>query len=426
MVENRPMPQPDRAVVLVAGAESPTGLGVARALREEGHTLVGLAADVTASPCRSALWHEIVHDGGDDTQARIAAIRATAGRYGRPVLVPVRDDVVELVAAHAEVLRAVVDFVLPPADVVTTLLDKTAFHSWAVDHGFPVPHTEIVADQAALDAALARVPYPAVIKPFERTPEWQAASPRHKAYRLESAADVDRLGFRLLDAAPRFVVQQWIPGTDADVWFCLVYRDRAGREVASQVGRKLVQWPVGTGSTALATTAADDELHTLTRDLLDAAGHIGVGSLEVKRSTADGKLYITEPTVGRPNLQSNIATAAGINLTVLQVRDALGLDLPTPPAPRPAVWIHETTILRALAVAASRKALDVRALVGALRGAKGRMAAFSAPADRTPLTAELRRLGGKAAGSLQRKVSRGRAAPAPAPVSAPVRASAEG
>lgn len=419
MVENRPMPQPDRAVVLVAGAESPTGLGVARALRDEGLTVVGLAADVTASPCRSALWHEIVHDGGadggDDTEARIAAIRTTAARYDRPVLVPVRDDVVELVAAHADELHTVVDFVLPPADVVTTLLDKTAFHSWAADHGFPVPHTEIVADQAALDAALARVPYPAVIKPFERTPEWQAASPRHKAYRLESAADVDRLGFRLLDAAPRFVIQQWIPGTDADVWFCLVYRDRTGREIASQVGRKLVQWPVGTGSTALATTAVDDELHTLTRDLLDAAGHIGIGSLEVKRSTADGKLYITEPTVGRPNLQSNIATAAGVNLTVLQVRDALGLDLPAVPAPRPAVWIHETTILRALAVAASRRALDVRALVAALRGAKGRMAAFSAPADRTPLTAELRRLGGKAAGSVQRRVRRGQAATVPAP-----------
>ncbi|GAY12227.1 hypothetical protein [Pseudonocardia sp. N23] len=413
------MPQPDRAVVLVAGAESPTGLGVARALRDQGLTIVGLTNDVTASPCRSGLWHEIVDEGDGTPEGWITAVRGVAARHGRTVLIPVRDDVVELVAAHADEVAAVVEFVLPPADVVTTLLDKTAFHGWAVEHGFPVPHTEIVADQAALDAALARIPYPAVIKPFERTAEWQAASPRHKAYRLESAADVAKIGFRLFDTAPRFVLQQWIPGTDADVWFCLVYRDRSGREIASQVGRKLVQWPVGTGCTALATTATDEELHTLTSDLLDAAGHIGVGSLEVKRSTADGKLYITEPTVGRPNLQSNVATAAGINLTLLQYRDALGLDLPVMPAPRPAVWIHETSLPRAIAVSAARRVLDVRAVAAGLRAASGRMSAFGAPADRTPLTAELRRLAGRTVGVLQRKVRRPSAS-APAPASAPV------
>jgi predicted ATP-grasp superfamily ATP-dependent carboligase len=414
MVENRPM-QPDRAVVLVAGAESPTGLGVARALRDQGLTIIGLTSDTTASPCRSALWHEIVDEGDGSPEAWIAAVRGVAARHGRTVLIPVRDDVVELLAAHAEDVARHVEFVLPPADVVTTLLDKTAFHRWAVDRGFPVPHTEIVANQAELDAALARIPYPAVIKPFERTAEWQAVSPRHKAYRLGCAADITGIGFRLFDAAPRFVLQQWIPGTDADVWFCLVYRDRTGREIASQVGRKLVQWPVGTGCTALATTAADEELHALTRDLLDAAGHIGVGSLEVKRSTADGKLYITEPTVGRPNLQSNVATAAGVNLTLLQYRDALGLDLPAMPAPRPAVWVHETSLPRAMAVAAARRALDVKAVAAGLRAAKARMAAFGAPADRTPLTAELRRLGGKAVGAARGRVHRTRPAPAPAP-----------
>ncbi|GAA4873889.1 hypothetical protein ACFQ34_12075 [Pseudonocardia benzenivorans] len=412
------MPLPDRAVVLVAGAESPTGLGVARALRGEGLTLVGLTNDPTASPCRSGLWHEVVDEGDGCPRAWVAAVRGIVERYGRTVLIPVRDDVVELVADHATELEPLVEFVLPPKDVVTTLLDKTAFHAWAVEHGFPVPHTEIVEDEAQLAAALARIPYPAVIKPFERTPQWQVVSPRHKAYRLGSAADVARIGFRLFDAAPRFVLQQWIPGTDSDVWFCLVYRDRGGREVASQVGRKLVQWPVGTGCTALATTAEDEELRALTHRLLDAAGHIGVGSLEVKRSTADGKLYITEPTVGRPNLQSNVATAAGVNLTLLQYRDALGLDLPQLPDPRPAVWIHETSLPRAMAVSAARGVLDVRAVVGGLRGASGRMAAFSATADRTPLTSELRRLGGRAAcvvsGALRRPARRGSGAPATA------------
>ena len=78
--------------------------------------------------------------------------------------------------------------------------------------------------------------------------------------------------FELFDASDRYVVQEWIEGGDADVHFCLVYRDRAGREVAYQTGRKLVQWPVGTGDTALGTTTEDPTLHRLTEQVFDRAG----------------------------------------------------------------------------------------------------------------------------------------------------------
>jgi predicted ATP-grasp superfamily ATP-dependent carboligase len=390
--------------VLVAGADSPTGLGVARALHAEGPTIVGMTTDPSASPCRSALWREVLPAGDGSETDWLAAMRTAASRYGRMVLIPVADEVVDLVARHSSALAAHFDFVLPGAGVVQTLLDKTEFHDWAVRQGFPVPHTEIVTDEAELAAALDRITYPAVIKPFERTPRWQVVSPRHKAYRLDSPSDLDRIGFRLFDVAPRYVLQQWIPGRDSDVWFCLTYRDREGRTLGQQVGRKLVQWPVGTGCTALATTGEDEELHVLTQKLLDAAGHVGVGSLEVKRSSADGRFYITEPTVGRPNLQSNLATAAGVNLTLLQYRDACGLPTGPVPAPRRALWVHETSLPRAVAVSIARRCLDVRAIVAGVHGSTARTAAFSAPRDTRPLRTELARLARKAVGVLVGRV----------------------
>ena len=160
-------------------------------------------------------------------------------------------------ARNADLLRPLFDFVLPTEPIVQLLLDKSAFRSWAEARGFPVPRTLIVASPAELTDALEQVTYPVIFKPFTRTARWQEAS-RYKVYRLESADDLARLPAPLFELAPRYVVQEWIPGLDDDVHFCLVYPDRSGRERGHLVGRKLLQWPVGTGNTAVCTIADDD------------------------------------------------------------------------------------------------------------------------------------------------------------------------
>lgn len=387
---NGPAAGPARLPVLVGGADSPTGLGVARALRGEDVPVVGLALDPRAPTCRSTLWHEIVPVATACDDAWLDAMAVAARAHGPMVLMPARDDVVAAVAANAAVLRERFVFVMPDEDVVTRLLDKTAFHDWAVREGFPVPRTEIVGDESELADALARMSYPAILKPYERTEAWQAVSRKDKVYRLESAADVESIPFALFDVAPRYVIQEWVPGYDSDVHFCLVYRDRDGTELDHQTGRKIVQWPVETGSTALCVSTDDEELHILTTKLFDAAGLVGVGSLEVKRNRADGSLYITEPTVGRPNLQSNVATAAGVNLTVLAYRDACGLPVPEP-ARRRGVWVHEATLPQAVVVALRRGRLDAREVLRALRGPAGRAAAYAARGDVGPLLGEVLR-----------------------------------
>lgn len=377
--------------VLVPGADSPTGLGIARALRGEDVAVVGIARDPHAPACRSSAWHDVSGVPDDTPNAWLAAMGAAARRHGRMVLLPACDDAVAVVGAHADALRRDFDLVTSPPEVVTTLLDKTRFHSWAVDHGFRVPSTEIVSDAAGLRSVLARATYPVVLKPHERTAAWQAVSLRHKAFRLESAADVEDVAFDLFAASPRYVVQQWIPGRDSDVYFCLVYRDRDGVELGHRVGRKIVQWPEGTGNTALCVTAEDDELRALTTKLFDEAGMVGLGSLEIKRSSADGQMYITEPTVGRPNLQSGVAVASGVNLVVAAYRDACGLPQQPPTPPAGASWVHESTVGRALVVAAWRGRLDVRAVVGATLARSRRGAAFAARGDLMPLAMELAR-----------------------------------
>jgi predicted ATP-grasp superfamily ATP-dependent carboligase len=315
------------------------------------------------------------------------------------VLFPADDAVVRIVAEHAGELATQFHFVLPDLPIVDRLLDKSVFHEWALANDFPVPHTAIVNDLGQLRAALREMAFPVVFKPVEHTPLWAAVSRHYKVHRFDSITDLERLPFAPFDAADHFVVQEWIPGRDSDVYFCLTYRNRNGEELAAQVGRKITQWRVDTGSTALAVTHQDAELHTLTRRLLDTAGHVGFGSLEVRRSTRDGRMVITEPTVGRPDLQTTLAAAAGVNLVEMAYRDALKLPASPRRPSREAIWIHETAFPRSVLVAARRRRLDGRALLAALRTRRAPTGAFFSDRDPLPLLLETAKAANKVLGA---------------------------
>ena len=373
---------------LIAGAGTAIGLAIARGLRDTGVPIVGASCTPTAPTCRSKLWHSVLQVSAPTTEAWLATLRAAHARYGPMVLFPADDTVVRLVAEHAGELATQFHFVLPDLPTVDRLLDKSIFHEWALANDFPVPRTAIVHNPGQLRAALGDMDFPVVFKPVERTPHWQDFSKYGTAYRFETADDFERLPFAAFDAADRFVVQEWIPGRDSDVYFCLTYRNDKGEELAAQGGRKITQWRVDTGSTALAVTHQDAELHKLTRRLLDTAGHVGFGSLEVRRSTRDGRMLITEPTVGRPDLQTALAAAAGTNLVDIAYRDALRLAAPPSRASREAIWIHETAFPRSVLVAARRRRLDGRTLLTALRTRRTPIGAFFSTRDPLPLLFE--------------------------------------
>jgi D-aspartate ligase len=384
-----------RLPVLIAGAGSPIGLAVAGGLRDSGIPLVGATHDWTAPACRSKLWQSIITVRSQSEQGWLEALDAAHDRHGRMVLLAAEEYVVRIIAQHAGELESRFHFVSPNLPTVDRLLDKAIFHDWALTNGFPVPRTMIVRNADGLRAALRDIGFPVVFKPSVETPQWRIVSPRDKVYRFSTRADVERLSFDPFEAADHFVVQEWIPGRDSDVYFCLTYRDRHGVEVASQTGRKLAQWRVGTGNTALGVTHHNEELHKLTHRLFDAAGHVGFGSLEVRLSSQDGRMLITEPTAGRPNMQSALATAAGVNLFEAAYRDALGLT-PAPSRPgREAIWIHETTVAASFMVAARRRSLDVRAILAALRTRRAPTGAFFSAGDPLPLLLEVLRQAGK-------------------------------
>ena len=229
------------------------------------------------------------------------------------------------------------------------MMEKTTFYQWAVERGFPVPQSCEVGSPTELDRVLDTVEYPVIIKPVLRTRSWCKLCPVDKVLKLNAKAELARIGFDLFEAAPELLVQQWIPGGDGDVHFCLVYYDRQGRELVYYTGRKLLQWPPRCGSTAVTVGTVNDDVHRLTQDVFREAEFRGLGSLEVKQSSEDKRYYITEPTVGRNDLQSFLAVAGGVNLSAAAYFDAVNSgQAVTAQRARRATWLNEYSLPAAI------------------------------------------------------------------------------
>ena len=337
--------------VIITGADHPTGLGTARAIATTAHCqIIGLCRQ--HSPCcRSKHWDELIKVNNDHDIIDLLILLGKK-QDRKTALFMSQDSVVKTVSEQRELLQEHYLFHLPPREVVDVFLDKVLFHQWALKHGFCVPASNSCKSREELEDSLKEIRFPVIVKPNEKTESWHKASPLHKAFRLNNRQEFNHLPIDLFRAAPEVIVQQWIPGGDSCVYFCLVYYDKSSTMLASYTGRKLFQWPRTCGSTAAAIGVENPKLSYLTERLFNSAGCQGLASLEFKRSDLDGQFYIIEPTIGRNDLQSNLALAGGTNLTALALADILNEQTPNIKK-RKAAWICEEQLLDA--VRASRK-----------------------------------------------------------------------
>jgi predicted ATP-grasp superfamily ATP-dependent carboligase len=166
--------------------------------------------------------------------------------------------------------------------------------------------------------------YPVVLKPLTKSDAWERRY--KKAYRFDAFAPLQQF-MSGIDSAPSIIVQEWIDGSDSDVYFTLVYRDQSQQTCASFTGRKIRQWPPQVGGTASCTAAPEfeQELSALTTRFFDAVGFVGMGSMEFKRDQRSGRFVMVEPTVGRSDYQEEVATLNGVNVVRATYRSLAGL-----------------------------------------------------------------------------------------------------
>lgn len=244
----------------------------------------------------------------------------------RLVLFCTSDLHVLFVSRNREFLGQFFDFVMPDHEIIETLMDKKKFSNFANKYGFSVPKTFFLNTRENFERIASKISYPCVVKPIYRTAFWSknvpaekkvfiANSPLHLSQKLSDLKVLDQ----------PLILQEWVPGDDQQVYFCLAYIDRQGQSLALFTGKKLRQYPSFTGVTSLAESIKDKRLADTTLEVLKVAGCLGLCSVEFKFDVSDNTLKITEPTVGRVDLQEGISINAGLDIPFIAYQDAIGI-----------------------------------------------------------------------------------------------------
>ncbi|AOU98522.1 hypothetical protein BI364_11655 [Acidihalobacter yilgarnensis] len=302
---------PVPALVLGSGFN---GLGVARSLGMLGVPVYLADTDTKRPEMRTRYAHplKIAALQGDPLIRDLQVLAQTRLAGPKPVLVLTQEQTVRTVGSAQAILSPLFRFLLPPAGILDTLMHKAGFDRLAAQTGLRVPRTVQVREAADVDTALA-LTCPLIIKPAVHAPAYEQRF--RKAYRVEDANTARELLGRILDVLPDVVVQEWIPGNDSDIYFCLQQLAVNGQIEASFVGRKIRSWPPNVGGTASCIAAPEcAELSAITANFFTRVEMCGLASMEYKRHATTGEFVAIEPTVGRTDYQEEVATLNGMNL----------------------------------------------------------------------------------------------------------------
>ena len=265
----------------------------------------------------------------------------------RPVLIATLRLPLLVISEHRARLAEAYRFTLPPHQAVVDAENKEALMQLVAKTGLQLPRTLLLQDDVALDAA-RDLRFPVIVKPADNDIGYMQRF--EKAYILDDMDALTALAHAVWPHYRNLVLQEWLPGGDEALYYCLQYRSPAGERRASFVGRKLYSWPPGKGATAACTAATEhvQAVESFADAFLGGLELTGFVSIELKRDPRDGAFYMIEPTVGRTDQQEEIATLNGVNLPAIGYCDLLGLPLPPlEPAARPQTWFNRITTGRA-------------------------------------------------------------------------------
>jgi D-aspartate ligase len=324
---------------VVVGASGACGLGVIRSLRQ-GKLPVVLADNNRYAPAMHTRFARKFVISQSSGPSLIRDLLALATRMpSPPVLFLTSDEAMLTVSEHRAELATSYRFTLPSHECLTSLAQKTMFQELAESLGFPVPRSVRISSMADV-GRVAKLQFPVVLKPAIKTANYVSGN-LARGYKASSQDGAEAKCRLMLTAVPELVVQEWIPGADTELYFCLLYRAADGATLCSFVGRKLSIWPPDIGVTASCTAAPEvqEVLVPLTEAFFRRVSFFGIGGIEFKKDVRTGKFLMIEPTVGRVDGQEEVATINGVNIPLIAYLHEIGLPVPPTRSNRvPIVW----------------------------------------------------------------------------------------
>ncbi|PYM20414.1 MAG: hypothetical protein DMD81_01895 [Candidatus Rokuibacteriota bacterium] len=258
--------------------------------------------------------------------------RVGRGQPKRPPLFYVGDAELAFVHRHRGTLRPYFHFLLPTADVLTALMNKSLFHGLALKHGLPVPRTELFADAADVQQRLDDLTFPCIVKPsfngdwFWRTPEERKRLPSYKRAlrRFDSKEALLEFCDALPPSAAGLLIQSYVEGGDDAITTFHGYFDDQSNCLGYFLGQEVRTDPPGTGESVYSRTIHDPALARRSIDSLTRIGISGIVKIDYKIEARSNDVVVMEI---EPHYQfwHLLGAYAGVNLPFLAYEHQKGL-----------------------------------------------------------------------------------------------------
>jgi D-aspartate ligase len=319
-----------------------------------------------------------------------------------PLLVPTDDRAVVYAEAHAEALGTAFQVVAPPG--ASDLLDKRRLAERCERLGVPAPVTVEAWTLEEVEAFVEQSEPPIVVK---ADVDALAAGVGRSVVVASTRDEVLRQAARF--EGRRLLLQEYIPGRPDQVnWMFDAYLDGSSRCLFGATGRKLHQYPAGSGMATYAVSGWNEEVASVALRLLDGVGYVGPVDIDLRFDERDGRYKVVDvnPRVGgsfRLFVASN-----GMDVVRAMYLDLTGREVPTSDVADGRCWFVETHAMASLVAYRREGWLTYRSWVRSLRNVEE--GALWGSDDLRPAFGALGRAAGRLVGRVDR---RGRVVRAP-------------
>ena len=209
------------------------------------------------------------------------------------IVLAMSDDAIEFIIANRESLR--LRYVLDDADagLQRDFLDKLRTLELADAAGVDAPRHWKIANEKDLAAIRGSLIFPVAVKPVQSHSFIKIF--REKLFIVRESFDElrEKVHLAWANGIEVFIVEM-IPGADTELSSYYTYRLEGGSKLFHFTKSVIRRWPVNRGNACYHKTVWLPETAAVGEKFFDAVGLRGLGNIEFKRDTRDGKLKIIE------------------------------------------------------------------------------------------------------------------------------------
>jgi predicted ATP-grasp superfamily ATP-dependent carboligase len=281
---------------------------------------------------RSRYLRDVSRAQGDE--AVLKALRASAQGDGKRVLLPERDDHVELVLRHWDEVRDLYELPLPDdPDVAKRLRHKATLPQEAERAGVAAPRTVDADSIETLRSLELRPPF--LLKPVEG--QHFAGSFGEKVLVAETPDELVACWQQAKERGFDTVVQELVPDSEDGIWSLFAYLGRSGRPLATATGVKVRQGPLHFGTSAVFRTTPLPRVRELGLRLLESAGYKGFAQVEFAYDRRDGDFKLLEVNTRVP-MWAGVAMTPRFDMARIAYDDLSGKPEPEPVDLQQELW----------------------------------------------------------------------------------------